>query len=105
MLSLPFNISSINELGNWCESISLSGMPTSQLEENRLKILALGYWMAVAGKKHELLEIETGFNGGYLGKSFLGVSNKYPTFLKITDRLIWNMYFVGIRMRLQTWKR
>ena len=80
-------------------------MSETQLEENRMKVLALGYWMAVSGKKHELLEIETGVNGGYFGKSFLGVSNKYPTFLKLADRLIWNMYFLGIRMRLQIWKR
>ncbi len=104
-LGCTANISSINELGNWCERISISGMSKTQLEENRLKVLALGYWMAVSGKKHELLDIETGVNGGYLGKSFLGVSNEYPTFLKLADRLIWNMYFLGIRMRLQIWKR
>jgi hypothetical protein len=104
-LGCTANISSINELGNWCESLSISGMSSSQLEENRLKILALGYWMAVSGKKHELLEIQAGNSGGYLGKSFLGVPNKYPTLLKLTDRLIWNLYFLGIGMRLQIWKR
>lgn len=99
------NISSLQELQKWCESVFKFGVSMPELKKNRIKILALGYWMAVAGTKHELLETELVSNGGYDSKSFLGVPNTYSAFSKITDRLAWYLYFLKIGLRLRIWKR
>lgn len=104
-LDCTSNISSIQELQKWCKNVSKFGVPMQELMQNRVKILALGYWMAVAGTKHELLEARLGPDGGYASKSFLGVHNTYSMFSKITDRLVWYAYFLKIGLRLRIWKR
>jgi hypothetical protein len=104
-LGCTSNISSIQELQDWCGSVSKFGVSVPKLMQNRVKILALGYWMAVSGTKHQLLETRLGPDGGFASKSFLGVSNNYSIFSKIADRLVWYTYFFKIRLRLRIWKR
>ena len=104
-LDCTSNISSIQELQKWCKNVSKFGISKEALLDNRVKILALGYWMAASGTKHKLLEARLGPDGGFASKSFLGVTNHYSMFSKITDRLTWYMYFLEIRLCLRIWKR
>jgi len=104
-LGCTSNILSVEELSRWCETVFRFGISEPELLENRLKVLALGYWMAVSGKKHELQEVAPGPNGGFDSKSFLRIPNNYPLVSKIADRLVWYMYFIRIGLRLRIWKR
>lgn len=104
-LGCTSNISSIEELQKWCGSVYKFGVSMQKLMQNQVKILALGYWMAVSGTKHQLLETKLGPDGGFASKRFLGVSNDYPIISKIADRLVWYAYFFKIRLRLRIWKR